>query len=66
MIICVNGTNQEIPNGSTLADLIELFQLKKKSIALELNRKVVDRTKFADTRLQDRDTVEIVHFVGGG
>lgn len=66
MIICVNGTNQEIPNGSTLADLMELFQLKKKSIALELNRKVVDRTKFADTGLRDRDTVEIVHFVGGG
>ena len=66
MKICVNGTQREVPNGTTVEQLIELFQLKKKSVVMELNRQVVDRNRYSATALQDSDTVEIVHFVGGG
>jgi len=33
---------------------------------LELNHKVIDRTAYQAARLRENDTVEIVHFVGGG
>lgn len=66
MVICVNGAKREIPKGITLEGLIEFFQLKKKSVVLELNRKVIDRSVFSATQLNDNDIVEIVHFVGGG
>lgn len=66
MTIRVNGSKQEVPKGTTLEELIELFQLKKKSVILELNHKVVERNTYAMAQLNENDTVEIVHFVGGG
>jgi len=33
---------------------------------VEVNRTIVRRPALADTRLQDGDAVELVHFVGGG
>lgn len=66
IMVCVNGAKREVPKGTTLDGLIELFQLKKKSIVLELNRKVVDRSVFSATQLKENDIIEIVHFVGGG
>ncbi len=66
MTIQINGSKREVNRGITLEGLAELFQLKKKAVVLELNRKVVDRNAYATTQLQENDTVEIVHFVGGG
>lgn len=66
MTICVNGTKRQIPQGTTLERLVEQFQLKTKSVVLELNQKVMDRNVFSATELKDNDTIEIVHFVGGG
>ena len=64
--VCINGTKREVPNGTTLEELMNLFKLTKKSVVLELNRSVVDRNIYSATRLKQNDTVEIVHFVGGG
>ena len=66
MNIRVNGSNREVPSGTTLEKLVEVFQLKKKSIVLELNHKVIDRNAYQAAQLRENDTVEIVHFVGGG
>ena len=35
-------------------------------IAVEVNRAVVPRTEYGSTVLHDGDTVEVIHFVGGG
>ena len=66
MTIRINGSKREVSNGMTLEGLVELFQLKKKSVVLELNHKVVDRNAYATAQLKENDTIEIVHFVGGG
>ena len=66
MMIRVNGNKREVPQEITLEELFEHFNLKKKSVVLELNRKVVDRASFTATRLKEDDAIEIVHFVGGG
>ena len=66
MNICVNGGKREVPLGITLQKLIELFKINGKSTVLELNRKVIDRNSYSATQLKEDDTVEIVHFVGGG
>lgn len=66
MMVCINGSKREVPQGVSLEELIQLYQLQKKSIVLELNRKVIERERFQATRLREDDTVEIVHFVGGG
>jgi len=65
-MICVNGGYRELPKDVTVRELIESFQLKQKSVVIELNQKVVDRRHYEDTRLEENDIVEIVQFVGGG
>ena len=66
MKIRVNGTIREVPSGTNVEKLMDLFQLTKRSVVLELNRKVLARNSFPDIQLKDDDMVEIVHFVGGG
>lgn len=66
MTICINGNKQDVPNGTTVQQLIELFQLREKAVVCELNRKVIERSTFSEVQLKDNDALEIVHFVGGG
>jgi sulfur carrier protein len=64
--IQVNGESQEVPDGSSLEDLIENLSLPRARIAIELNRNVARRAEWATTILAEGDRIEIVHFVGGG
>ena len=66
MNIMLNGEPAQLPEGITLADLIERLELGGKRIALEVNESIVPRSRFADHRLSPDDRVEIVHAIGGG
>lgn len=66
MVVRVNGEKREIPDGATIDRLLDLFHLTKKSVVFELNQKVVDRNTYSLISLKEGDTLEIVHFVGGG
>jgi len=64
--IQVNGESQELPDGSTIEDLVRILSLPVTRIAIELNKNVARRADWAMTILAEGDRVEIVHFVGGG
>jgi thiamine biosynthesis protein ThiS len=64
--IIVNGQDREVADGAAVADLISLLDLKPERVAVELNRKILKRVEWAQADLSDGDTIEIVHFVGGG
>jgi len=64
--IQVNGESQELPDGSTIEDLVRILSLPVTRIAIELNKNVARRAEWATTILAEGDRVEIVHFVGGG
>ena len=66
MKIVVNGEERELREGATVADLVALSGVAPERVAVELNREVVRRARWAETRLGEGDRVEIVHFVGGG
>ena len=66
MRIQINGEPREITDETTLAQLVSLLELKPEQIAIELNRTVVRRAEWSNAMLREDDTVEIVHFVGGG
>ena len=59
------GRNKTSPR-PRLALLIEQLGMKQDRVAVELNRDIVPRTKWAETNLSEGDRLEIVHFVGGG
>ncbi len=65
MNVIINGESQST-TAETLASLIEHLGMKPDRVAVELNREIVPREKWLQTRLQDGDRLEIVHFVGGG
>jgi thiamine biosynthesis protein ThiS len=64
--IQLNGEVQEVTEGCSLSELVQLLSLKPEQIAIELNREVIRRSEWANTTLQPEDKVEVVHFVGGG
>lgn len=61
----VNGEQRDVREG-TITSLLEELGLKPQLIVVEHNREILERARFADTTLQSGDTVELVHFVGGG
>lgn len=65
MKLQINGQEKEI-SASTVADLVDQLGLKGDRVAIELNRDIVPRAKWAETPLHEGDKLEMVHFVGGG
>jgi thiamine biosynthesis protein ThiS len=66
MWICLNGEKKEVPDGVTLGGMISSFKMKKDSIVIELNRKVMKQSELHNCPLSENDVVEVVQFVGGG
>lgn len=66
MRIEVNGETQQLPQGSTLEQLIVQMALSERRLAVELNLDVVPRSQYPNMQLQDGDRIEIVHAIGGG
>ena len=66
MRVYVNGEARELPDPTSLAELITQLDLPAARIAVELNLAVVRRNDWVSTMLKDGDRIEIVHVVGGG
>ena len=65
--LVVNGAERRIPAGSSLADLLTGLKLDPRVVVIEHNGTILrDRATFASVPLSADDTIELVHFVGGG
>lgn len=64
--ISINGVTRQLPESTSVANLIEEMGLTGKRIALEHNGNIVPRSLFAEQLLVDGDKLEIVIAVGGG
>lgn len=63
--VTCNGESHET-SSETLTQFLEELSLAGKRIAVELNKEIVSREKYQNTQISDGDSIEIVHFVGGG
>jgi len=61
----VNGERKELPDGLTVAELLEHLGVRADRVAVERNGAVVKRARHADEALAPEDVLEIVTFVGG-
>lgn len=66
MKISVNGEAREVADGTTVAALLLELKLPREQVAVERNRAIVPRSRFAECRLEQGDQLEIVTIVGGG
>jgi thiamine biosynthesis protein ThiS len=63
----VNGDQRALPRGTTLGDLLRSLALDPRMVVIEHNRTILrDRSAYDALVLRAGDTLEIVHFVGGG
>ncbi len=62
----VNGVARTVPQGSTLAELLESLGLRPELVAVERNAQLVRRSERGTTPLAAGDRVELVTLVGGG
>jgi thiamine biosynthesis protein ThiS len=66
MQIQVNGEMRQVPEGATVATLLEQLNLPADRVAVERNRDLVPRRRHGETALAEGDTLEVVTLVGGG
>src|SRR5205809_113850 len=64
--IQLNGEPREIPDGLTLAVLIDWLKLPADRVAVERNLEIVSRGNWGQTPVHAGDRLEVVQFVGGG
>ena len=66
MKLRINGEEKEFADGLSVAALLEQLQIRPARVVVERNREIVSRDGYGAILLADGDTLEIVHFVGGG
>ncbi len=66
MQITVNGEKKEISSEVNLLELLKHFSLPERRIAVELNKEVVPKKAWENTKVVEGDELEVIHFVGGG
>lgn len=68
MQLTVNGKNEEVGDGATVAELLAGRGIEGDAagVAVAVNNAVVPRNEWGATPLHDGDAVEIIHAVQGG
>ena len=64
--IKINGKNKTVSNDSCLQELINDLKIPIKKVAIDFNRKIINKKMIKKIKLQNNDIIEIVHFIGGG
>ena len=64
--IKVNGKKILLEENRSVEKLVKKLKLPIKKVAIELNKKILDKKKLNKIKLKNKDSVEIVHFIGGG
>lgn len=66
MFVKICGAESQIPEASSLQELIESRNLSGKSIIIAVNDNVIKRELWENTKLNPNDNVEIIRMVSGG
>ena len=64
--IKVNGKKIIFDNNTSIEKLTKQLKIPINKVAIELNKKILDKKKLNKIKLKNKDSIEIVHFIGGG
>ncbi len=64
--IKVNGKKIIFDNNTSIEKLTKQLKIPINKVAIELNKKILDKKKLKKIKLNNYDKIEIVHFIGGG
>lgn len=63
--ISCNGKSKSVA-AQNIEQLLAELSLQNKKVAVELNKSIIPKENYSATQLSPGDSIEIVHFVGGG
>jgi thiamine biosynthesis protein ThiS len=66
MRLRINGREQELPGPMRLGDYLAGLGVDPRSVAVELNDRILERDELVEAMLTEGAVVEIVRMVGGG
>ena len=64
--IKVNGKKIIFENNASMEKLTKKLKIPLNKVAIELNKKILDKKKLKKIKINKNDKIEIVHFIGGG
>ncbi len=64
--IKVNGEKIIFDYNTSIEKLTKKLKIPLNKVAIELNKKILDKKKIKKIKLNNGDKIEIVHFIGGG
>jgi|TARA_B100000959_G_scaffold11297_1_gene11322 sulfur carrier protein len=64
--IKVNGKKLIFDYNASVEKLTKKLKIPLNKVAIELNKKILDKKKLKKIKLKSNDKIEIVHFIGGG
>jgi len=64
--IKVNGKKLIFNKNESILALIKKLKIPLNKVAIELNKKILDKKKIKKIKVNNNDNIEIVHFIGGG
>lgn len=66
MTIIFNGKTREVQTGISVQELLDQLKLDCLQVVVEYNKQIIPRQRLEETFLSEGDTLEVIHFVGGG
>ena len=64
--VMINGERRTVAAGVTLLGLLASLELDPRVVVVEHNRAIVRRPRLPGVTVAEGDSIELVHFVGGG
>ena len=66
MNIFINGKVSEVKKNINIQDILRMNNIRDENIVVEINRTIISKMYWDDTRIKENDKIEIITAVGGG
>lgn len=66
MRVRINGTERDLPQNTTLLQLLKERGIDPRTVVVEYNYEIIPRDRYPEITLYEGDNLEIVQMVAGG
>ena len=64
--VLLNGKKEEVKDGVKVSDLLAAKNIRPDVVTIELNETILEKSKYGETVLRQKDKAELVYYMGGG
>jgi len=66
MQVKINGKAAELPENSSILDLLQARKLPQDVVIIELNGEIINKGKWENLKLKPDDSLEMIRIISGG